>query len=170
MPTLESLGLKNLSVLVVERDRFAANLIQTILSTFGVREFYYAFNDDEVMEFLKLKQPNLIITEYKLKNCETLDLVKSIRNASFERYQHSNILMCTGASDIPTVKAARDAGVTEFLAKPDTGYTLYRRICSMVTHPRPFTDCRAFKGPERRRKKEIMLPERRHHEDEMRHH
>ncbi|WP_135079801.1 response regulator [Terasakiella sp. SH-1] len=165
MPTLHSFGLQNLSVLVVERDRFAANLIQTILHTFGITKLHFAFHSDEVLEFLSLQQPNLIITEYKLKGCDTIDMVRQIRSASFEPYQHANILMITGIADLQTVKEARDAGITEFLAKPVTGYNLYNRICSMIAHPRPFTDCPVFKGPERRRRKQTMFPDRRSHDE-----
>jgi two-component system, chemotaxis family, chemotaxis protein CheY len=46
---------------------------------------------------------------------------------------------------------ARDAGVTEFLAKPISAKALYNRILNVVAHPRPFIRTKTYFGPDRRR-------------------
>ncbi len=48
------------------------------------------------------------------------------------------IIMLTGHSEKKHVMAARDAGVTEFLAKPLSAKALYERILNVVMNPRPF--------------------------------
>ena len=45
--------------------------------------------------------------------------------------------MLTGHSEKKRVTAARDAGVTEFLAKPISAKGLYQRIVNVVANPRP---------------------------------
>jgi hypothetical protein len=50
------------------------------------------------------------------------------------------------------VEAARDAGVTEFLAKPITAHTLFSRIAEIVERPRAFVRCDSYFGPDRRRR------------------
>jgi DNA-binding response OmpR family regulator len=51
------------------------------------------------------------------------------------------------------VEAARDAGVTEFIAKPITVQNLMSRLAEIVERPRPFVRCGTYFGPDRRRRK-----------------
>jgi hypothetical protein len=46
---------------------------------------------------------------------------------------------------------ARDAGVTEFLAKPISAKALYNRILHIILNPRPFIKTETYFGPDRRR-------------------
>jgi DNA-binding response OmpR family regulator len=63
------------------------------------------------------------------------------------------IIMLTGHTEAYRVMRARDVGVTEFLAKPVSAQTLYRRLVSIVENPRQFVRAAGFSGPERRRRK-----------------
>src|SRR6185503_19347376 len=57
----------------------------------------------------------------------------------------------------------RDAGVTEFLAKPISAKALYQRIINVVANPRPFIKTKTYFGPDRRRNttSNYIGPERR---------
>jgi two-component system, chemotaxis family, chemotaxis protein CheY len=57
----------------------------------------------------------------------------------------------TGHSEKKRVISARDAGVTEFLAKPISAKSLYHRILNIVINPRPFIKSKNYFGPDRRR-------------------
>jgi len=59
--------------------------------------------------------------------------------------------MVTGHTEKSRVMAARDAGVTEFLAKPISAKALYQRIVNVVANPRPFIKTKSYFGPDRRR-------------------
>lgn len=59
--------------------------------------------------------------------------------------------MLTGHSEKKRVTAARDAGTTEFLAKPISAKGLYERIVNVVANPRPFVKTKTYFGPDRRR-------------------
>ncbi len=59
--------------------------------------------------------------------------------------------MLTGHSEKKRVTAARDAGITEFLAKPISAKGLYQRIVNVVANPRPFIKTKTYFGPDRRR-------------------
>ena len=61
--------------------------------------------------------------------------------------------MVTGHTERARVEAARDAGVTEFLAKPITTQNLLTRLIEVVERPRPFIRCAGYFGPDRRRHK-----------------
>jgi len=49
------------------------------------------------------------------------------------------------------VVSARDAGITEFMAKPISAKALYQRILNVVANPRPFIKTKNYFGPDRRR-------------------
>jgi two-component system, chemotaxis family, chemotaxis protein CheY len=61
------------------------------------------------------------------------------------------IIMLTGHSEKKRVMSARDAGITEFLAKPISAKALYQRILNVVANPRPFIKTKNYFGPDRRR-------------------
>jgi DNA-binding response OmpR family regulator len=61
------------------------------------------------------------------------------------------IIMLSGHSERKRIVTARDAGVTEFLAKPISAKALYERILSVVASPRPFIKTQTYFGPDRRR-------------------
>jgi DNA-binding response OmpR family regulator len=61
------------------------------------------------------------------------------------------IIMLTGHSEKRRVVLARDAGITEFLAKPISAKGLYQRIVNIVANPRPFIRTKTYFGPDRRR-------------------
>jgi CheY-like chemotaxis protein len=61
------------------------------------------------------------------------------------------IIMLTGHSEKKRVVSARDAGITEFMAKPISAKALYQRILNVVANPRPFIKTKSYFGPDRRR-------------------
>jgi DNA-binding response OmpR family regulator len=73
------------------------------------------------------------------------------------------IIMLTGYCEKKRVLMARDAGVTEFLAKPISAKALYQRVVTIVLNPRPFIRTRSYFGPDRRRNttQNFVGPERR---------
>jgi DNA-binding response OmpR family regulator len=73
------------------------------------------------------------------------------------------IIMLSGHSEKKRVVSARDAGVTEFLAKPISAKALYQRILNIVVSPRSFIKTRTYFGPDRRRNTNLTYvgPERR---------
>ena len=58
---------------------------------------------------------------------------------------------CNVTGFLNMLVAARDAGITEFLAKPVSSKALYQRIVSVIANPRPFIKTKTYFGPDRRR-------------------
>ena len=80
-----------------------------------------------------------------------LELAQMIRQPGANANPYVAIIMLTGHSEKKRVTAARDAGVTEFLAKPISAKGLYQRIVNVVANPRPFIKTKTYFGPDRRR-------------------
>jgi DNA-binding response OmpR family regulator len=80
-----------------------------------------------------------------------LELTQMIRQPGANANPYVPIIMITGHTEKTRVTAARDAGVTEFLAKPISAKALYQRIVNVVANPRPFIRTKTYFGPDRRR-------------------
>ena len=80
-----------------------------------------------------------------------LELAQMIRQPGANANPYVPIIMLTGHSEKKRVVSARDAGVTEFLAKPISAKALYERILNVVANPRPFIKTKTYFGPDRRR-------------------
>ena len=74
--------------------------------------------------------------------------------AKEESFHYMPIIMLTANTSAEQVREARDAGVTEYLAKPVSPKSIYERICSIVDHPRTFIHSNKYDGPDRRRHNE----------------
>jgi two-component system chemotaxis response regulator CheY len=57
----------------------------------------------------------------------------------------------SGLNAEENIREARDAGITEFVAKPFTIKQICDRIVAIVEKPRDFVLAPQFKGPDRRR-------------------
>src|SRR6201996_6115927 len=75
-----------------------------------------------------------------------------VRNAPDSKNPYLPIVMMTGHSEKSRVVKARDAGVTEFVAKPLTAKSVLERLRAVIYPPRPFVRSATYFGPDRRRR------------------
>ena len=148
----ERLG--KIKVLVVDRDARTASLVTAVLRAFGFTHIEVAKNADEVLEAMRQKPFELIITEWHLPKESGVQLVRAVRSAAQNRIMRRDvpIIMLTAQSDVEAVRQARDAGITEFLAKPFSAKTLAQRLIQVIDNPRAFIDAAGYAGPCRRRR------------------
>lgn len=148
--------LAKLNVLVADRDHRTASLVQRILFSFGFRNMDITTNGDSMLALLRSRPYNILILELNMEPVDGLTLVKAIRTAKDDARipSYIPILMLTAKSDKESVLAARDAGITEFVAKPFSAKTISNRIIQIIDNPRAFIECATYTGPDRRRRGE----------------
>ena len=95
--------------------------------------------------------PDIVITDWSMPIFDGLELAQMIRQPESKGNPYAPIIMLTGHSEKRRVTVARDAGVTEFLAKPISAKALYERIVNVVASPRSFIRTKTYFGPDRRR-------------------
>jgi CheY-like chemotaxis protein len=107
--------------------------------------------------------PDIVLTDWAMPIFDGLELTQMIRQPNANANPFVPIIMVTGHTEKDRVTAARDAGVTEFLAKPISAKALYERIVNVVANPRPFIKTKTYFGPDRRRNtnSNYVGPERR---------
>lgn len=146
--------LSKLAVLIADRDQRTASLVQRIMYSFGFRNMDITTNGESVLELLRARHYDIIITEWNMEPLDGLGLVKAIRTAQDDERIHRDIpiIMLTARADLNSVQDARDAGITEFVAKPFSAKTISNRIIQIIDNPRTFIEAGDFIGPDRRRR------------------
>ena len=95
--------------------------------------------------------PEIVIIDWAMPGFDGLELTRMMRQPDANGNAYVSIIMLTGHSEKKRVTMARDAGITEFLAKPISAKGLYQRIVNVVVNPRPFIRTKTYFGPDRRR-------------------
>jgi two-component system, chemotaxis family, chemotaxis protein CheY len=158
------MDLKALRLLIVDDNRHAAEIVKSILASVGAQEISEVSTADRAFKLLREEPFDVVIVDQNLgKGDEGIALVQRIRNDPASPNPYIPTLMLTGYTEQRRVKAARDAGVTEFLSKPFTITGLLRRMEALIHQPRPFVRSEDYFGPDRRRKADpdYKGPERR---------
>lgn len=145
-------NIERLNFLVVDDNRHMTMLVRTILRAFGIRICEEAFAGADALKVLKHFPADIIVCGWTMQPLDGIEFVRLIRTGRDSPNQYVPIIMLTGDTETARVMEARDAGVTEFLAKPVSAKKLYSRIKSIIETPRPFLKAGHFFGPDRRRR------------------
>jgi CheY-like chemotaxis protein len=140
-----------LRFLVIDDNAHMRRILRTLLHGFGTREVYEAEDGAAGLEAFTHYMPDIVITDWAMPIFDGLELTQMIRQPGANANPYVPIIMLTGHSEKKRVVAARDAGVTEFLAKPISAKALYHRVLNVVANPRPFVKTKNYFGPDRRR-------------------
>jgi two-component system chemotaxis response regulator CheY len=140
-----------LRFLVIDDNAHMRRILRTLLHGFGAREVYEAEDGASGLEGFTHHTPDIIISDWVMPIFDGLELAQMIRQPNANTNPYVPIIMLTGHSDKKRVMIARDAGITEFLAKPISAKSLYERILNVVVRPRPFVKTATYFGPDRRR-------------------
>jgi CheY-like chemotaxis protein len=126
-------------------------ILRTLLHGYGAREVYEAEDGAAGLEAFTHYMPDIIIADWVMPIFDGLELAQMIRQPGANANPYVPIIMLTGHSEKKRIVNARDAGITEFLAKPISAKSLYERILNVVANPRPFIKSKNYFGPDRRR-------------------
>ena len=140
-----------LRFLVVDDNAHMRRILRTLLHSFGSRDVFEAEDGAAGLEAFTNYVPDIILTDWAMPIFDGLELTQMIRQPGANANPYVAIIMLTGHSEKKRVTDARDAGVTEFLAKPISAKGLYQRIVNVVANPRPFIKTKTYFGPDRRR-------------------
>ncbi len=140
-----------IKVLLIDDSRFMQKLLAQILHAIGVREFQTARDGGEGLRKVKEFEPDLVICDWDMEPVDGEQFVRMIRDPETSPDPFVPVILLTGFSELRRVRAARDFGVTDFLAKPVSPRTLYSRLVALIEQPRPFIKTANYFGPCRRR-------------------
>lgn len=147
------LDLSTVRVLMVEDNAPMRRILKTVLSGIGIVWISEARTADEAAACLKTSSFDLIFLDEVLDDARGWTVAKQIRNGDGPN-RGSPIIMVSGNAHPHIVAQARDSGVDEFVVKPLSVGTLAQRVEAALTRQRAFVDGGAYKGPDRRRRRQ----------------
>ncbi|GIK98760.1 MAG: hypothetical protein BroJett029_29690 [Alphaproteobacteria bacterium] len=154
-------GWDRLTVMVVEDNRFMRELLCSTLTALGIENVIAEDDGASAIRRLKLSRTNpkaaglgtvdIILADYLMPVVDGILLLRWLRTGTGVPDRFVPLIMVSGAADREVVEAARDAGVTEFLAKPYSARALADRLLMVINQPRHYILAPGYFGPDRRR-------------------
>jgi CheY-like chemotaxis protein len=146
-------------VLVVDDHSFTIGLIKDVLYASGAHSVHSALDGAEAIVMLRLCQPHLVVTDWRMPGMDGLAFTEIVRRAQLKpdpRIPDPQvpIVLLSAHASTATVEMARRVGVSEVVGKPFTIAALLERIVAAATRPRDFVACEAYVGPDRRRRQD----------------
>jgi CheY-like chemotaxis protein len=145
-------GFENLKALIVEDNGHMRSLLRALLNSIGIMDIAEASHGQAAIAILREKKPGLVLSDMAMKPMDGIEFTRHVRNDELSPNPFVPIIMISGHTEKHRVMAARDAGVTEFLAKPITAHQLFARITEVMERPRAYVRCGDYFGPDRRRR------------------
>lgn len=149
-----SAGLESLRVLLVDDNQHMRAIVQAVLAGVGVSNIKETRDGAEALDMLRDWPADLAIVDFHMEPLDGVEFTRMVRNAPDSRNPYLPIIMMTGHSERHRVEEARDAGVTEFVAKPLTAKSVLERIHAVIYRPRAFVRTADYFGPDRRRRQD----------------
>jgi two-component system chemotaxis response regulator CheY len=116
------------SILVVEDNGDMKMLLSSVLKDLGIGRVEAASDGGEAVEFLKLvatdplragiQMLDMIVSNWQMAPMDGLELLRWVRRNKESPDRFIPFVLVTSFADLSRFKQARDAGVTEFMAKP----------------------------------------------------
>lgn len=145
-----SFGLESLRVLLVDDNPHMRAIVATILKGVGIRSLREARDGAEGLQALREWPADLAIVDFQMQPLDGASFTRIVRCSADSQNIYLPIIMMTGFADRSRVFEARDAGVTEMIAKPLTTRAILNRIETVIMRPRPFVRTANYFGPARR--------------------
>ena len=161
---MESYDLSNLTVLIVDKYAPMRTLFRQVMRQFGIPHVFDAGDPETGYEKNNDHRPDILFIDWA-PDFDGLNLVQMIRKGKKSPDPYVAIIMVSAYTETHQIKEARDAGVTEYLAKPVSANSLYNRIVAVIENDRPFVRVETFVGPDRRRLERPYVGEERRAEN-----
>ena len=123
-----------------------------IFKAFGVLNIRSFPNGQSAYSALAGAEVDLVVVDWMMEPMNGIEFTEKVRLDADSPNPFLPIIMLTGYTDRLRVFRARDAGVTEFIAKPISPKSLYSRVSAVIDRPRPFVRAEDYFGPDRRRR------------------
>jgi CheY-like chemotaxis protein len=166
---MKAYSLDNVSALVVDDNRFMRTIIVNVLRGLSIHHVAEARDGYEALEELRATPIDLIVMDWEMEGMSGMQLLQTVRSGKRGVNPLIPVIVVSANTIARNVIQARDAGMTEFLAKPVSAASLYARIVSIIESPRRFVRTGSYFGPDRRRRFEAdYVGPRRRTEDQQR--
>lgn len=159
------LNFENVRALIVDDNLFSRQLLRGVLQGLGLRHIRDVETGADALDAIKNMPPDIVFLDNIMDPMGGCEVTRKIRAAESDAIRFLPIVMVSGEATKDAIIEARDAGITEFLAKPITPLAVYTRLEMTVETPRNFVQVGGYFGPDRRRKIEDLAGDERRRVD-----
>ncbi len=142
---------RKLRILVIDDCKFMRKVMDRMLRVLGVEHVGFAKDGYDGLHECYNFKPDIVISDWEMSPMDGEEFVEKLRNDETSPDPLIPVIMLTAYTEKRRVLAARDFGVTEFVAKPVSARVLYSRLVSVIENPRSYVRSNNFFGPDRRR-------------------
>ncbi|PCH82882.1 MAG: hypothetical protein COC02_04890 [Rhodospirillaceae bacterium] len=121
---MKNFDLTQVSALVVEKHHPMRSMLRGILRELGLKKVDDVASTESGFEEFNKKEPDIVLVDWAL-NFDGIGLLNKIRTDTNSSNPFVPVIMVTAHSEVDRVIEARDAGMTEYLAKPISAKKLY---------------------------------------------
>jgi two-component system chemotaxis response regulator CheY len=132
-----------------------------MLNGMGFPNIHLAQSGTKAFTLIKGGGFDFAITDWHLKEIDGISLTNRIRRDPHSPNPTMPVIMLTGRMERSDVELARDQGVHEYVVKPFSARTIYKRLERIVEFPRYFVVGKDYIGPDRRNKNSLIEIDRR---------
>ncbi|MDX2222491.1 MAG: response regulator [Rhodospirillaceae bacterium] len=162
----ENLGQDRLSILVIEDNEYMLDVFINALKRMGFTRVFRAKTGKEAVEYLRSttkgftasEQVDVVISDLIMSPITGQHVLQWLRDDKGSPNRFMPFIMISGAADRVNVEAARDKGVSEFMAKPFSVENVYKVLQRLIDAPRQYITTQTYFGPDRRRSSKAGPP------------
>ena len=147
------INLSSATVLVVDDNPQAVELLCGVLDGFGMRRFRRAVGVDEAKEACADSVFDLILTDAQMPGVDGYEFIRWLRRSTDEQARLTPAIIITAHTRRSQVAKARDCGANFIIAKPITPKIILERIIWVAQSTRLFIETETYIGPDRRFRK-----------------
>ncbi|WP_323763112.1 response regulator [Maricaulis sp.] len=121
-------ALSRMTILLVDDSAALRGALRVSLQAFGCDRVVEADSVERALDLLRVKPVDLVITDWKMKPRDGIDLVRTLRDRTSGLPPRLPVIMLSAYSADARMQQARQTGVDAFLTKPFTATSLARTL------------------------------------------
>jgi len=145
------LNLKRVSALILEKTEIMRLTLADVLRNLGINDIRATSDPGYAFEMFTERPADLVFSDWS-PGLDGIAFLNALRQHPDTPMPYAPVIMVTANTEPRHVIAARDSGMTEYVAKPFTARRIYYRIWEAVARQRRFVRNATFFGPDRRRR------------------
>jgi DNA-binding response OmpR family regulator len=149
----ERINLTQISVLIVDDNPQALDMIGYAVTGFGVRNIIKCGSVKEARDIIGRTALDFVITDAQMPEEDGFELLRWLRREAEEPNRHIPAIVVCGHTRVSDVTRARDCGAHFIVAKPISPKILLERIFWVARDERQFVESVSYAGPDRRFKR-----------------
>lgn len=138
------------SILLAESNPQIRTAVRSILLHYEFSNITEVSDSKAFIDTARAASYGAILLDSGMPNLDAVAVTRFIRSGKLGINRTSVIILLAHRSDMTFVYEAREAGVTEFVAKPFSSAVLMARLVTALEKPRPFISSEPYTGPCRR--------------------